>query len=69
MLLEYDNRNILSEKKFGVTILVFELSAPESEFSTYLRSIQGQITYTYLNEFLFLLLNYIFLFTVEYDTE
>jgi hypothetical protein len=68
MLLEYDNRNILSEKKIGVTVLVVELSAPESDFSTYLRSFPVQITYTYLNEFLFLLLDYVFLFIVEYNT-
>jgi hypothetical protein len=35
-------------KKIGVTVLVFELSAPESEFSTYLRSFKGQITFTYI---------------------
>jgi hypothetical protein len=37
MLLEYDNKNILSENKFVVTVLVSELSAPESDFSTYFK--------------------------------
>jgi hypothetical protein len=50
---------MITETKIGFTILVFELSAPEAEFSTYSRSFQGQITYTYLNE-LFLLLDYVF---------
>jgi hypothetical protein len=67
MLIEYDNRNILSEKKIGVTNLVFELSAPESGFY-YLRSFKGQITYKHVNEFLFLLLDNVFLFIVEYNT-
>ena len=30
-MLEYDDKNILSEKKLGVTDLTFELSALESE--------------------------------------
>jgi hypothetical protein len=68
MLLKYDKRNILSEKKNRDTILIFQLSAPESEFFTYLRSFKGQITKTYVNKFLFLLLDNVFLFIVEYKT-
>jgi hypothetical protein len=69
MLLDYDNRNIL-RGKIGVTVLDFELSAPESDVSTYMRSFQGDLTYTYLNEFLLLMLlmDYVFLFIVEYNT-
>jgi hypothetical protein len=49
----------------GVTVLVFELSAPESEFSTYLRSLKGQITQTYVNKFLCFLMDNVLLFNVK----
>ena len=68
MLLKYDDRNILSEKKLGVDDLNFELSALESEYFTYLRSFQGQITYTYVYRILFLFLENVFLFIVDDNT-
>jgi hypothetical protein len=34
MLLEYDDRNAIRERQFGVTNLTFELSALESELFT-----------------------------------
>ena len=43
MIVAYDNRNILSENKLGVTDLVFELSALEFGFFAYFRSFRGQI--------------------------
>jgi hypothetical protein len=46
MWLEYDNRNILSGKKIGITVLDFELSAPESEF---LSKLMNLLAFSYQN--------------------
>ena len=45
MIVAYDNRNILSEKKLGVTDLVFELSALEFEFLLILGHFKGNNSY------------------------
>ena len=55
MIIENHTRNKFMQEKSGVTMLLFELSAPESEFLALLGPSQGQITHNQSNQYLILL--------------